>query len=261
MRFLTVAERELRVAARRKATYRVCWHTAVIFFGVLIWLLWVMNGFTRPGAAVNVFQAYSVLCFSYCIVIGTAVTADGLSAERREGTLGLLFLTNLNSAEIVAGKFCSMALTAVYGLIAILPMLALPLLMGGITLAYFWKTVLALVVTTFFSLASGFVASVICRRQFLAIATALGLALSFSFGLMGAVVATQGVWKQAKWAEWFAVFSPIYLLRTADGTGVTNRYWISIGAVSALSLTWLALVTWRLARSSRRGTTKASISA
>jgi ABC-type transport system involved in multi-copper enzyme maturation permease subunit len=253
MRFLTVAERELRAAARRKATHRVRWLTAVIFFCLLVWLLWVMNGFTRPGAAVNVFQAYSVLCFFYCIVIGTAVTADGLSAERREGTLGLLFLTNLNSAEIVAGKFCSMALTAVYGLAAILPMLALPLLMGGITLAYFWKTVLALVVTTFFSLSAGFMASVICRRQFLAIATALGLALVFGFGLMGAAVAVQGVWKQAKWAEAFAIFSPIYLLNSADGRGLfgTNRYWISFGAVSALSLAWLALVTWRLARSWR----------
>src|SRR5215212_3850174 len=237
MRFLTVAERELRAAARRKATHRVRWLTALIFFGVLVWLLGLMDGFTRRGAAVNVFQAYSVLCFFYCIVIGTAVTADGLSAERREGTLGLLFLTNLNSAEIVAGKFCSMALTAVYGLAAILPMLALPMLMGGITLAYFWKTVLALVVTTFFSLSAGFVASVICRRQFLAIATALGLALAFGFGLMGAAAATQAVWKQAMWAEWLAVFSPLYLLKTADGTPLfgANRYWISFAAVSGLS--------------------------
>ena len=112
---------------------------------------------------------------------------------------------------------------------------------------------IALFVTTFFSLSAGFVASVICRRQFLAIATALGLALAFSLGLMGAAAAMQGVWKQAKWAEWLALFSPLYLLQTADGTRFfgTNRYWISFGAVSAMSLGWLALVTWQLARTWR----------
>ena len=106
MRFLTVADRELRAAARRKATYRVRWITAVVFFGLLIWLLWAFDGFTRRRAASGIFIAYSGLSFFYCLIIGTAVTADCLSAERREGTLGLLFLTNLNSAEMVAGGFC-----------------------------------------------------------------------------------------------------------------------------------------------------------
>jgi hypothetical protein len=39
MRFLSVADRELRSAARQKATYRTRWLTAALFFGLLIWLL------------------------------------------------------------------------------------------------------------------------------------------------------------------------------------------------------------------------------
>src|ERR1044072_6188323 len=149
MRFLTVAQRELHAAARRKGTYRTRWITAVVFLALLVWLIWVFDGFRRRGAAAGIFQAYSILTFLYCIIIGAAVTADCVSSERREGTLGLLFLTNLNSAEIVAGKFCSTALSAGYGLAAIFPMIALPMLMGGITLQHFWKTILALVVTIF----------------------------------------------------------------------------------------------------------------
>jgi hypothetical protein len=91
MRFLTVADRELRGASRRTATYRVRWITAVVFFFLLVWLLWGFDGFTRRGTAPDIFKAYAVLSFFYCIIIGTAVTADCLSAERREGTLGLLF--------------------------------------------------------------------------------------------------------------------------------------------------------------------------
>jgi len=254
MRVLIVAERELRAAARRKATYRVRWITAVLFFALLVWLLWLLDGFTRRGAAVDVFQAYAGLLFVYCIVLGAGVTADCLSAERREGTLGLLFLTNLNSAEIVGGKFCSAALTAVYGLMAVFPMLALPLLMGGITLAHFWRTVLALLVTTFFSMSAGFVATTVCRRQFVAIAFALGLGLVAGAGWMGAVAGLHRMYqRQLPWVDELAAFCPLYSLVSADGTApfITSRYWFSIVAVMGVAFAWLAFATWRLARTWR----------
>ena len=178
MRFLSVADRELRSAARQKATYRTRWLTAALFFGLLVWLLWAFDGFTNRRAAPQIFKVFSVLTFLYCLFLGTARTADCISVERREGTLGLLFLTNLNSAEIIAGKLCSTALASVYGLMAIFPMLALPLLMGGITFGHFARTVLGLLNGILFALAAGFLASVVCKRQFTAIALAMGLTIS-----------------------------------------------------------------------------------
>jgi hypothetical protein len=144
MRFLSVADRELRSAARQKATYRTRWITAAVFFGLLVWLLWVFQGFTNRGAAPQIFKVFSVLTLLYCLFLAAGRTADCIGVERGEGTLGLLFLTNLNSAEIIAGKLCSSALASVYGLMAIFPMLALPLLMGGVTIGQFALTVLAL---------------------------------------------------------------------------------------------------------------------
>ena len=90
MRFLTVADRELRAAARRPAAFRARWITAMIFFGLLLWLLWGFNAFRSRRAGMEIFEVLSVLTFIYCIIIGTALTADCLSSERREGTLGLL---------------------------------------------------------------------------------------------------------------------------------------------------------------------------
>src|ERR1035438_1645950 len=180
MRLLSVADRELRSAARQKATYRTRWMTAALFFGLLVWLLWAFDGFTNRRAAPEIFKVLSVLTFLYCLFLGTARTADSISVERREGTLGLLFLTNLNSAEIIGGKLCSTALASVYGLMAIFPMLALPLLMGGITFGYFARTVVGLLNGILFALAAGFLASVLCRRQLAAIALALGLTVGFA---------------------------------------------------------------------------------
>src|SRR5687767_704968 len=212
MRFLTVAERELRTAAKRKGTHRARWITAALFLGLLLWLFWLCDGASRRGAGLEIFQAYVAITFAYCLVVGAAMTADCLSSERREDTLGLLFLTNLNSAEIVAGKFCSTALSAVYRLAAIFPMLALPMLMGGVTLAHFWKTSLALLVTIFFAMAFGFVATSLCRRQFTAIAVALGLGILFGAGPM-AVAASVRAWKPtAAWADTLAACCPLYTL-------------------------------------------------
>src|SRR5262245_47843132 len=107
MGFLLLAERELRAAARRKTTYRVRWLTAAGFFILLVWLGLASDVHRNRNAAPGVFAAFSMMIFFYCLIIGTAKTADCLSSERREGTLGFLFLTNLNSAEIIAGKLCS----------------------------------------------------------------------------------------------------------------------------------------------------------
>src|SRR5688572_18017381 len=141
MRFLSVAERELRATARQRRTHRLRWLTAAGFLALLAWLMWALEGL----GAHHIFKVFAGIVFFYCLLFGTALTADCLSSEKREGTLGLLFLTNLNAPEIIAGKVCSTALAAAFGLFAIFPVLASQLMVGGITLEHFWKTVLALV--------------------------------------------------------------------------------------------------------------------
>jgi ABC-2 family transporter protein len=253
MRFLSVADRELRSAARQKATYRTRWLTAALFFGLLVWLLWAFDGFTNRRAAPEIFRVLSVLTLLYCLFLGTARTADCISVERREGTLGLLFLTNLNSAEIIAGKLCSTALASVYGLMAVFPMLALPLLMGGITFEFFARTVLGLLNGILFSLAAGFLSSVVCKRQFTAIALALGLTVSFGGGLMFGAAAVHSYGPTRALGSWLAVLSPFYTLIAADGTLFygSNRFWLSAAAVAGVSLGSLGLTTLLLARTWR----------
>ena len=172
MRFLSVAERELRVIARRPWFFRARWITASAFFGLLLWLAWLYDLASNRRATVDLFETYSIFIFIYCLLVGAASTADCLSREKREGTLGLLFLSNLNSAEIVAGKIGSSSLTLLYSLLAIFPLLALPVLFGGITFSHFWCVVLALVNGLFFAMTAGFVASALCVRQFPAVALA-----------------------------------------------------------------------------------------
>ena len=249
MRFLSVAERELRAASRRRGMYRLRWLTAAAFLVLLLWLGWVFNLFQNRGAGREVFQAFSVVTFVYCLFVGATGTADSISREKREGTLGLLFLTNLNSAEIVAGKLCSHALAAFYSLLAIFPVLALPVLVGGVTFGHFWRTVLALLSALFFAIAAGFVASVVCVRQFPAIAFATGLSLVVGMALLGAAEAMRRFGFPASVTEVVASFCPLHtLFSAADSARIVNRWQFltSLAAVAGMSWVWLALVAWRL---------------
>ena len=257
MRFLSVAERELRAAARRPAMYRIRWITAAAFFILLLWLAWTMDAFQNRSAGSGLFESFSIFIFLYCLFVGATGTADCISRERREGTLGFLFLSNLNSAEIVAGKLCSNALAAFYSLVAICPLLALPLLLGGITFGHFWPAVLALANALFFAVAAGFVASAVSVRQFPAIALATGLSLFFGMGMLGISGVLRKFGCPNFVADTIADFCPLHALLEAEnkvrlpGQPRQFQYWLSLAAVAGMSWTWLALVVWRVGRTWR----------
>ena len=250
MRFLSVAERELRATARRSRTYFVRWITAVAFFGLLIWLFWAFDGFRNRNAAPEVFQVLSVLTFLYALFIGSTVTADCISSEKREGTLGLLFLTNLNSFEIILGKLCSSSVVTIYGLFSMFPLLALLFMFGGIALDKFWETVLALVNAIFFGVAAGFVASVLCVRQFTSVALAVGLAIVIGQGVLGVAAIMDSLKYPRVWVDAVSLLCPFYGLLASGGNRIfgQNHYWLSLGLVVCVSLLGLLLASWRLSR-------------
>src|SRR5438876_11965208 len=155
MTFLPIVERELRVTARRRSTY---WNRALsalaailIFGGALI--------FETPAApkelGKDVFNILSGLFFLSSLAAGVRYTADCLREEKREGTIGLLFLTDLRGYDVVLGKLIATSLNSFYGLLAVFPALAIPLLFGGVTVGEFWRMVLLLANTLFFSVTAG----------------------------------------------------------------------------------------------------------
>ena len=90
MTFLPIVARELRVAARRRGTYRMrlamVW--GALITGTSIFVATV--GATPQQTGQYVFLGLSWLCLLYCLLSGRRWTADCLSEEKREGTLGLL---------------------------------------------------------------------------------------------------------------------------------------------------------------------------
>src|SRR4051794_40227158 len=163
MTFLPIVSRELRVAARRSGTYRV--RLAIALVAILIGgCIFFANLLAPPQKAGEyMFFGIAILSLLYCLSAGRRSTADCLSEEKREGTLGLLFLTDLKGYDVVIGKLAATSLGGFYGLMAVFPVMAIPLLMGGITNGEFWRMVLVLVNTFCFSLAIGIFCSALSR--------------------------------------------------------------------------------------------------
>src|SRR5438105_3113281 len=120
MQFLPVVQRELSVAARRKATNWGRVASAGITFAVFVSLLIAQKG-SPARVGTMLLQFLTLFIFLECLIAGPRYTADAISEEKREGTLGLLFLTDLIGIDVVLGKMISRSIGSVYNLIATFP--------------------------------------------------------------------------------------------------------------------------------------------
>src|SRR5262245_61320255 len=102
---LPVAAREIRVAAHDPSLYRGRVWTGALGIGATIWILYGALNFTgrfnySVGAQIFAIQAWVAFCFAAGAM---QITNDAISSEKRDGTLGLLFLTHLKGHDVVLG--------------------------------------------------------------------------------------------------------------------------------------------------------------
>jgi ABC-type Na+ efflux pump permease subunit len=248
---LPIVERELRVAARRRGTYR----TRMINAGLatLAFAVCFVANLIDPSISfvVSLFWGLSGLCMLYCLAAGRLMTADCLSREKREGTLGLLFLTDLKGYDVVLGKLAATSLDGFYGLLAIFPLLAIPLLAGGLTNGELWRMALVLANTFLFSAAIGLFVSSVCRDE----RKAMGANLALLLLLAGALPALHGVFRlstpRMPLDAWFYT-CPVYsfwMCADVRYKFLHRDFWFSILVTFILTLLLLGLACRMVRRS------------
>ncbi len=249
MTFLPIVGRELRVAARRTGTYgmRCATALAALAGGFWIYVLTYREAAQETGLAL--FVALSVLANVFAILVGLRSTADCLSEEKREGTLGLLFLTDLRGYDIVLGKLAATSLNAFYGLLATFPILGISVMMGGVTIGEFGRVVLVSVNNLLFSLAVGMLCSSISRDDRRALGgTFLVLLLAAGLPLAGMLIKSLGHQPGPPNLAFFLP-SPSFTCFTAfDAIYSQSRgaqsFWVSAALVHGLAWLCLGAAAW-----------------
>jgi ABC-type transport system involved in multi-copper enzyme maturation permease subunit len=241
MTFLPIVERELGIAARRKSTYRVrTFGTLAMLVIVGFYLLVVSrSGSLGANAGSILFKILAWISFIFVCFTGL-LTSDAISQERREGTLGLLFLTDLRGHDVVLGKLMSNSLQMFYSLLAVFPVLGLPLLMGGVTGGEFWRTLIVLVNTLFFSVALGiFISSISHDSQ-------KALHATFLF----VIVSVLGLPLLDGWINWSNAHAPVLSLISPGFTFLEiaknsyGHFWPSILLTNAGAWCFLGLAIY-----------------
>jgi len=124
--------RELRAEARNPISYWLRIVGAGVVIAAFAFLMWSQGRLT-PQAGAWLFAELHYTLFFAVMIFAPLLTADCISREHREGTLGLLFLTPLTARDIVVGKSLIHSVRAFTLLVAALPILALPFVLGGVT--------------------------------------------------------------------------------------------------------------------------------
>jgi len=250
MTFLPIAHRELRVSARNRATRR--WRIlfaigAVVIAGAVGFLASQSRGIFGAQAGVWIFGALKWLAFVVACLAGVFLTSDCLSEEKREGTLGLLFLTDLRGYDVAVGKLLATSLRTFYGLLAIFPVMALSFVLGGVPADEFWHSLVALCNTLFFSLALGMAISSISRDANRAMSATLATMVVFVVLLSQLDTPVFGRYTNTV----PALLSPVYaFMHTTFGFRV-NDFWLSVilvhlaGWVFLGGACWFAPRTWQ----------------
>jgi ABC-type transport system involved in multi-copper enzyme maturation permease subunit len=243
MSFLPVVGRELRVTARNSRLYWGRLAAALIATTVIAWL-WLMNSAGRATSselAKLSFEVLSWMAFIFSLILGVFLTADCISEEKREGTLGLLFLTNLKGYDVALGKLAAISLRALYSLTSIFPVLTIPLLLGGLTGQEIFRVALVLLVTMIFSLTIGLFISSVSRNDRRAQFGALGVMALVTLGLPLLLRFLRSEVPYGAALDEFMAVSPGYAFHFAFQSrylGNEVSFWRSIIVVHALS--WIA---------------------
>jgi ABC-type transport system involved in multi-copper enzyme maturation permease subunit len=242
MSFLLIMQRELRVSARRKSTYYARGAAALlgIVIGGCYMLLFSLAGPSSTGLGHFMFTILSWYALLTTLLAGVFLASDCLSEERREGTLGLLFLTDLKGYEVVLGKFVAVSLNGFYGLLAVFPVLALCLLTGGVAGAEFWRTCLALLNLLFFSVTAAMLISSFCQSSYHAMAGSIALLVIWLAGT--GIASATGLY----YVSIVSPFEPFQLASDAEYFRRAREFWESLGVSHLMGWLFLGWAGWRL---------------
>ena len=160
-----VLAREARRAAKRPAIYYFRLGAVILAVFTAAYLLRHATLWTASAAVGHdIFQILTWIAFAFCLISGVLFASGLLCQERREGSLALLFLTNLTGVDVILGKLAAILLITCQVALGLFPVLALCMALGGVSFGEFWRAAAALLATLSLYLATGLFVSALNRE-------------------------------------------------------------------------------------------------
>ncbi len=230
--------KEARAAARSR------WNHWMRFLGVLACTVAAasfLHGIGTPTTGLGILLFFSLhqAMLVAILLFAPALTADCLSRERREGTLGLLFLTHLSSAEVVLGKGFLHMLRGVTLWLAALPVLSIAILLGGVSWLDVASAFTLQISLMILALGAGLLASSVCINPVSAIVVAEVLSFTLAWCLVRFGASAWLPSLPVQWTPGLPEFTP--MLKSLSGALEAGNSWSNVLTKSTQFLgAWLS---------------------
>lgn len=240
---LPLLRKELTEQAARKRTYLLRTGFALVFFLVSWYFLSssIADFEWKPqlamGTGRKIFDIVLSLSFLAVFLFLPVPMAAAIPAERKQGDLDLLWITDLSPLEILLEKFLSHLLPMLTLLLICLPMLALCYTFGGVTTHRLWGGIFMLALTCFQVGAMAILFSSASRTAFRAVIW------TYAFGAVFYLLGALPFFVVAIFYEnWFFLFPPTVFFSTIETSGTfTAVVGRSLPALaSSVVFLWLA---------------------
>jgi len=259
-----IAVRELAVAGRRARTYALRASVA-LGLGSIVLVVIFFSRIDSSGADANLglrlFWWFSWMAMMIVVLMGPITAGGSIAEERRENTLGLLFLTDLRPGGIAFGKFFSAATFMLQLLLVGTPVLFSGVILGGVELDQTLHVFAIIVSTALAAIAIGLCAGTLTESTVGSIFVALfatGAVLVLPIlgaALLGGVVARMtGSPLPGQVATLIYEVNPFVALDAELVAGGSDLWWRSVALCCGIALVALVLAGFRLGALRRAST-------
>lgn len=123
--------REMRLQARSGSTFFLRVLGASLVLSGFVWCWWRLRG-ANTATGMPLFGLLGRGGIAIAWIVGPILTADTIARERREQTLGLLWLTPLRPYQVLMAKSVSQWVRALAFLCSTFPIYTVPIVLGGV---------------------------------------------------------------------------------------------------------------------------------
>ncbi|GEM_PF-6640951 len=173
---MVLKEVQERAPTRRAALLRSAYVLALYGAGFIVFASGGEKASGATGREIFVYLSY--LQFFLAAALSPALTANAITSEKAQGTLGILFLSGMKSSDIVVGKLLPRLVDLATALLASLPLVLVYLLFGGASTAEYVQVYLVMAAVSLFAASAGMLFSVLLRNG--------GSAIILSYAATGA---------------------------------------------------------------------------
>lgn len=258
IRLNPIVKKDFQVAAR---SMRLSWGLfayEALLTGTFLLALGVIQGINNYvysdgniySSLIYLFPALAVSQVGIVALIVPIITSSSISGEKERQTFDIMLTTCMSPFSIVFGKVLSAVMRILFYVVAGMPIMALPFVVGGLSWSSLFYFLLAIILLSVFSGSIGIFCSSVCRRSI----TAVILSFAFYFVFYAVTffpLLIRSIWGRGNGGEsmLFLLFNPImffeeFFMHIMSGNSLLGGEW----GRSAFSQDEVGILTYALSR-------------